>query len=140
MEEATKIHVGLDVHKDSITVAAAEPGRSPGHVVSKLAHDVNKLLRMLAKLGPPQGLHVVYEAGPTGYGLQPRLAPGQGQAHGSHRGFGAVNRKQDFHGHSRRGSRCGEGTLLRAGVGGSVASEPVKCSGAPERASEMVAI
>ena len=73
MEEATKIHVGLDVHKDSITVAAAEPGRSPGHVVSKLAHDVNKLLRMLAKLGPPQGLHVVYEAGPTGYGLQRAL-------------------------------------------------------------------
>ena len=26
MEKGTKIHVGLDVHKDSITVAAAEPG------------------------------------------------------------------------------------------------------------------
>ncbi|CAM4014234.1 Transposase [Roseateles saccharophilus] len=29
MEERTKIHVGLDVHKDSISVAAAEPGRTP---------------------------------------------------------------------------------------------------------------
>ena len=27
MEQGSKIHVGLDVHKDSITVAAAEPGR-----------------------------------------------------------------------------------------------------------------
>ena len=26
MEELSKIHVGLDVHKDSISVAAAEPG------------------------------------------------------------------------------------------------------------------
>jgi transposase len=30
MEERTKAHVGLDVHKDSITVAAAEPGRERG--------------------------------------------------------------------------------------------------------------
>ena len=66
VDEATKIHLGLDVHKDSITVAAAEPGRWPGRVVSKLAHDVDKLLRAPAKLGPPQGLHVVYEADPTG--------------------------------------------------------------------------
>ncbi len=73
MEETTKIHVGLDVHKDSITVAAAEPGRSAGRVVGKLAHDVNKLLKVLGKLGPPQQLHVVYEAGPTGYGLQRTL-------------------------------------------------------------------
>jgi hypothetical protein len=27
MEERIKFHVGLDVHKDSISVAAAEPGR-----------------------------------------------------------------------------------------------------------------
>jgi transposase len=32
-------------------------------------HDVNKLVKMLDKVGPPQRLHVVYEAGPTGYGL-----------------------------------------------------------------------
>jgi transposase len=69
MEEATKIHVGLDVHKDSITVAAAQPGQSDVRVVGKLAHDVNKLLKVLDKLGPPQRLRVVYEAGPTGYGL-----------------------------------------------------------------------
>lgn len=73
MEEGTKIHVGLDVHQDSITTAAAEPGRSPARVVGKIAHDVNKLVKVLEKLGPPGQLHVVYEAGPTGYGLQRAL-------------------------------------------------------------------
>jgi transposase len=73
MEEVSKIHVGLDVHKDSITAAAAEPGRAPARVVGKLVHDVNKLVKLLAKLGPATRLHVVYEAGPTGYGLMRAL-------------------------------------------------------------------
>jgi hypothetical protein len=33
MQERSKIHVGLDVHKDSISVAAAEPGRAPADPV-----------------------------------------------------------------------------------------------------------
>jgi transposase len=73
MEERSKVHVGLDVHKDSITVGAADAGRVPGRVVGKTAHDVNKLLKMMSKLGQPEQLHVVYEAGPTGYGLQRAL-------------------------------------------------------------------
>lgn len=72
MEEATKIHVGMDVHKDSITVATAEPGRA-ARVVGKLVHDVNKLLKVLDNIGPAPYLHVVYEAGPTGFGLQRAL-------------------------------------------------------------------
>ena len=70
MEERTKIHVGLDVHKDSISVAAAEPGRVPGRLVGKVTHDVHKLVKVLAKVGSPGQLHIVYEAGPTGFGLQ----------------------------------------------------------------------
>lgn len=73
MEERTKIHVGLDVHKDSISVAAAEPGRAPGRLISKVTHDVNKLLKVLAKIGQAEQLHIVYEAGPTGFGLQRAL-------------------------------------------------------------------
>jgi transposase len=73
MEERSKVHVGLDVHKDSISVGAAEPGREPGRVVGKTVHDVNKLLKMVDKLGQPGQLHIVYEAGPTGYGLQRAL-------------------------------------------------------------------
>lgn len=74
MEKRTKIHVGLDVHKDSITVAAAEPGRDKARLVGKVVHDVPKLLKVLSKLGTVDGLHIVYEAGPTGYGLQRALA------------------------------------------------------------------
>lgn len=74
MEERNKIHVGLDVHKDSITVAAADPGRDKARLIGKVAHDVPKLLKVLAKLGAPEELHLVYEAGPTGYGLQRALS------------------------------------------------------------------
>ena len=73
MQENSKIHVGLDVHKDSISIAAAEPGRMPGRLIGKVTHDVNKLLKVLAKVGNADQLHIVYEAGPTGFGLQRAL-------------------------------------------------------------------
>ena len=69
MNEVSKIHVGLDVHKDSISIGVAQPGREPGKLLTKIAHHVPKLLKQLDKLGTPQQLHVVYEAGPTGFGL-----------------------------------------------------------------------
>jgi transposase len=74
MDRLIKIHVGLDVHKDSITVAQALPGREPAKLVGKVVHDIPKLLKALAKLGAPEQLHVVYEAGPTGFGLQRTLS------------------------------------------------------------------
>jgi len=73
MEERTKFHVGLDVHKDSISVAAAEPGRGAARLIGKVTHDVNKLLKVLTKVGTAEQLHIVYEAGPTGFGLQRAL-------------------------------------------------------------------
>src|SRR5688572_21498760 len=73
MEEIAKILVGLDVHKESIAIGLAEPGRAAGRLLGKIAHDISKLLKMLAKVGPPGQLHIVYEAGPTGYGLQRAL-------------------------------------------------------------------
>lgn len=73
MTELSKIHVGMDVHKDSISVAVAEPGRGAARLIGKVAHDVPKLLKMLDKIGKPGALHVVYEAGPTGFGLQRTL-------------------------------------------------------------------
>jgi len=74
MEQVIKVYVGLDVHKDSIAIAVAEAGRSPGRLVGQIGHDVPKLLKALGKLGEPGALHVVYEAGPTGYGLQRALS------------------------------------------------------------------
>ena len=73
MQELSKIYAGLDVHKDSISVAVAEAGRASGRLIGKFAHDVNKLLKVLAKLGSAEQLHIVYEAGPTGFGLQRAL-------------------------------------------------------------------
>ena len=74
MDQRIKVFVGLDVHKDSIAIAAAATGREAGRVVGRVIHDVPALLKVLAGLGGPAGLHVVYEAGPTGYGLQRALA------------------------------------------------------------------
>ena len=74
MEEGIKFFVGLDVHKDTIAVAVAEAGRAPARLVGSIAHDVGKLLKLLARYGEPAQVQVVYEAGPTGYGLQRELA------------------------------------------------------------------
>ncbi|KAB2895906.1 MAG: IS110 family transposase [Burkholderiaceae bacterium] len=74
MEERSKVFVGLDVHKDRISIGSAELGREAGRVVGGIAHDVPKLSKQLDKLGGPARVHVVYEAGPTGYGLQRALA------------------------------------------------------------------
>jgi len=74
MEEGIKFFVGLDVHKDTIAVAVAEADRTPARLVGNLAHDVGKLRKLLARYGDPGQVHVVYEAGPTGYGLQRELS------------------------------------------------------------------
>jgi len=73
MNKGTKVFVGLDVHKDSISVGVAPCGREAGQSVGTMPHDVGKLLKQLARWGTPEQLHVVYEAGPTGYGLQREL-------------------------------------------------------------------
>ena len=73
MDESSKVYVGLDVHKDTIAIAQAAPGRDPARLMGEIAHDVNRLIRKLQPLGDPAGVHIVYEAGPTGYGLQRKL-------------------------------------------------------------------
>jgi hypothetical protein len=55
-----KIHVGLDVHKDRISVAVAEPGRIAGRMVGKVVHDVSKMLKLLGKIGTAEQLHLVH--------------------------------------------------------------------------------
>ncbi|HZN24806.1 MAG TPA: IS110 family transposase [Burkholderiales bacterium] len=74
MEERINFFVGLDVHAETIEVGVAQAGREPGRCVASIKHDVPKLLKMLGRYGDPQHVHVVYEAGPTGYGLQRALA------------------------------------------------------------------
>ena len=74
MKELSKIHVGLDVHKDSIVMGVGEAAsRLAARLAGRMAHDVPKMTKAPAKLGAPSEVQVVYEAGPTGYGLQRAL-------------------------------------------------------------------
>ena len=67
-------YLGLDVHKDSITIAPAdkEEVRHYGKIAGKLA-DLDKLIKKLQKNSPEIELRFCYEAGPTGYGLYRHL-------------------------------------------------------------------
>jgi transposase len=70
MSDSSKtVFVGLDVHKDSIVIAAAEVGRAPARVVATVPHDWKPLRKVLERLGAPKAVSCCYEAGPTGYGL-----------------------------------------------------------------------
>jgi transposase len=71
---ASVVYVGLDVHKDSITIAVAREGREAAENWKTMPHDfvrLRKALTMLLREG--EVLKVCYEAGPTGFGLCRRL-------------------------------------------------------------------
>ena len=62
-------YVGLDVHKDSISIAVAEEGRGESRFLKRIPNSGARLLRVLRTLGSLGSLRCAYEAGPTGYGL-----------------------------------------------------------------------
>jgi len=75
-------YVGLDVHKDTIAVALAAPGRGEPHYDGEIAHTPKAVKRLVQRLSAQAGgeqLVWCYEAGPCGYGLY-RLLLSLGQA------------------------------------------------------------
>jgi transposase len=66
-------YVGLDVHKDSIAVAVAAPGRAAPRFVGTTGPRLAELTKALTQLGTPAQLHLAYEAGPCGYTLAREL-------------------------------------------------------------------
>ena len=75
--KAITLHLGLDVHKDSITIAIAEPGRQGElRLYGTITHDLHALEKALARIRkahPGARLAVAYEAGPCGFGIARRL-------------------------------------------------------------------
>lgn len=62
------VHLGLDVHKNTITVGKLEPG-SDDPVVDKISSDEDAVRRLVARFADPRRVRACYEAGPTGYEL-----------------------------------------------------------------------
>ena len=70
-----ELYLGLDVHKDSTTIAIAQPG-PPGEVrlVGTVSSDIDRLekaLRRIGKAHPGASLEVAYEAGPCAASFDP---------------------------------------------------------------------
>ncbi len=75
--QTIKLYLRLDVHKDSLTIAIAEPGpqgeiRLWGTLTNDL-HALEKALSHIRKAHPGASLEVAYEAGPCGIGIARRL-------------------------------------------------------------------
>ena len=66
------IHLGLDVHKNTISVGALGPDDDVP-LTQKISSDDDAVRRLVARFDDPSRLRVCYEAGPTGYELA-RLA------------------------------------------------------------------
>lgn len=62
------IHLGMDVHKDSISVGVLNPGDDVPDV-EKIFHDEASVRRLVGRFPEPALLRTCYEAGPTGYDL-----------------------------------------------------------------------
>ena len=73
MKEPITSFVGLDVHIDSIAVGVAPLGRQEPHFVGTVAPQWGTLSKALGRLGKPEALQIVYEAGPCGYTLVRQL-------------------------------------------------------------------
>lgn len=67
-------YVGLDVHKESIAVGVAAPGRAAPRFVGTTGPQLREVLKALSHLGRADQLLLAYEAGPCGYTLARKLA------------------------------------------------------------------
>jgi transposase len=75
-QERYGLYVGLDVHKDTIAVAVAEPGRGAPRYWGEIKPTAKALSKLVEQLGGHYGGVVMqwcYEAGPCGYGVYRQL-------------------------------------------------------------------
>ena len=82
MEHDSTVYVGLDVHKESITVAYAI-GMGEVELLGKIGTTKTDIDRLCKRLqSKARHVHVVYEAGPCGYGLYRQLVAERIRLHG----------------------------------------------------------
>ena len=68
VSQLAPIHLGLDVHKDTISVGIL-PTDQQVPDVERITHDEASIRRLVGRLGNPRMLRACYEAGPTGFEL-----------------------------------------------------------------------
>lgn len=68
------LYLGLDVHKDSVTVAVFGAGDREPQLLEKLPYDLHKIHRFLQRLSRNgEQIRACYEASGAGYVLQRQL-------------------------------------------------------------------
>jgi transposase len=71
MEKIT--YVGLDAHAETTAIAVAEAGIAAPRFIGTAGARFAELTKVLGKLGKPDQLRVVYEAGPCGFAMVRQL-------------------------------------------------------------------
>ena len=76
-----KVYIGIDVHKESNSLALAFSGASAPEYHGKVSSDLDRFLRALSKIQKKHDLGkneiaLCYEAGPTGFVLARSRAAG----------------------------------------------------------------
>src|SRR5687768_13020718 len=61
MNDDITVFVGLDVHKDSVAIAAADLGRTEPRFVGTCGAELRELLKVLSGLGAPAHTLIAYE-------------------------------------------------------------------------------
>jgi len=67
-------YVGLDVHKESITIAVADQGQENARLLATVPSNNDNLLKRLRKIASTGSLQCCYEAGPGVYSLYRALS------------------------------------------------------------------
>src|SRR5437899_11545366 len=80
LSQRSVTHLGMDVHKDSISVGILRPDDSMD--VERMFHDEDSVRKFIARMGDPRRVAACFEAGPTGYELEPLLKRLQVPCHG----------------------------------------------------------
>ena len=73
MKKKTKVYVGMDVHKDTVTIAVLPEGVREPRLVKRMSHDPRGLRRMLNRLARELEVRACYEASGAGYVLERKI-------------------------------------------------------------------